>query len=202
MPRYKKYNDETKNQVVQRFLEGEDWQVTARKNCIPSSTVRSWVKKKRTEEAEEEAGEVVERRARGGARRVKITDEHKHFLEELINDNPSVTLKELQAKLALEMGLTVCLTTVGNAVNGMMYSYKKMHHEPATMNSLRNKEKRRDFRRTLTEAIGNGKRIVWQDETNFNVWCTRSTGWSRVGRRAVAAHCTSKGQNLHIIWCD
>ena len=67
------------------------------------------------------------------------------------------------------------------------------------MNSLPNKEKRRDFLHTLTEAIGNGKRIVWQDEINFNVWCTRSTGWSRVGRRAVAARCTSKGQNLHII---
>ena len=63
--------------------------------------------------------------------------------------------------------------------NGMMYSYKKMHYELATMNSLPNKEKRRDFLHTLTEAIGNGKRIVWQDETNFNVWCTRSTGWSR-----------------------
>ena len=52
---------------------------------------------------------------------------------------------------------------------------------------------------TLTTVIGNGKCIVWQDETNFNVWCTRSTGWSQVGRRTVAARCTPKGQNLHII---
>ena len=73
------------------------------------------------------------------------------------------------------MGLTVCLTTVGNAVNGMMYSYKKMHYEPATMNYLSNKE----------EPI--------------SMFGSRSTGWSRVGRRAVAARCTSKGQNLHII---
>ena len=81
-------------------------------------------------------------------------------MEQSINENPTVTLKELQAKLELEMGLTVCLTTVGNAVNGMMYYYKKMHYEPATMNSLLNKEKHRDFLRTLTETIGNGKRIV------------------------------------------
>ena len=73
------------------------------------------------------------------------------------------------------MGLTVCLTTVGNTVNGMMYSYKKMHYEPATMNYLSNKE----------EPI--------------SMFGSRSTGWSRVGRRAVAARCTSKGQNLHII---
>ena len=66
------------------------------------------------------------------------------------------------------------------------------------MNSLQNKEKLRDFLRTLTEAIDNGKRIVWQDETNFNVYCTRSTRWGHVGRRAVAARCTSKGQNLQM----
>ena len=35
-----------------------------------------------------------------------------------------------------------------------------MHYETATVNSLRNKEKRSDFLRTLTETIGNGKRIV------------------------------------------
>ena len=37
---------------------------------------------------------------------------------------------------------------------------EKMHHEPATMNSLWNKEKRHDFLCMLTEASGNGKRIV------------------------------------------
>ena len=83
-------------------------------------------------------------RIRGGAHHVKISDEHKTFLEQRINENPSVTLKELQTKLHLEMGLTVCLTTVGNVVKGMMYSYKKMHHEPSTMNSLENREKRHD----------------------------------------------------------
>ena len=67
------------------------------------------------------------------------------------------------------------------------------------MNSLQNKEKRCNFLRTLTEAIGNGKSIVWQDETNFNVWCTQSSGWSHLGRRAVEACCAFKGQNLHII---
>ena len=198
MPKYKKYDEATKNRVVQRFLQGEDWQITARENGIPLITARSWVKKKTIEEAQEEAREVVSTRKRGGARHVKISDEHKAFLEQRINENPSVTLKELQTKLQLEIGLTVCLTTVGNAVKGMMYSYKKTHHEPSTVNSLQNREKHRDFLRTLTAVIGNGKRIVWQDETNFNVWCTRSTGWSQVDRRTVAARCTSKGQNLHI----
>ena len=96
-------------------------------------------------------------KTRGGACHVKISDDYKAFLEQRINENPSVTLKELQAKLQLEIGLTVCLTTEGNAVKGMMYSYKKMNHEPSAINSLQNREKRRDFLRTFTAAISNGK---------------------------------------------
>ena len=68
------------------------------------------MKKQKLEETREKAGEVVETRTRGGARSVRITDDHKNFLEQRINENPSVTLKELQAKLEMEMGLTVCLT--------------------------------------------------------------------------------------------
>ena len=191
MPKHKKYDKAKKNRVVRRFLQGEDWQITVRENGIPLTTVRSWVKMKTIEEAREEAREVVLTRTSGGARHVKISDEYKAFLKQRINENPSVTLKELQTKLQLEIGLTVCLTTVRNAVKGMMYSYKKMYHEPSTMNSLQNRENRRDFLRTLTTAIGNGKRMVWQDETNFNFWFTRSTGWSQVDSKTVAARCTS-----------
>ena len=68
MPRYNKYDVATRKRVVQRFLQGEDWQVTARKNGIPFSTVRPWVKKKKVQEVQEEAGVVVETRPRGGAR--------------------------------------------------------------------------------------------------------------------------------------
>ena len=99
MPKYKKYDEATKNRGVRRFLQGEDWQITVRKNSIPLTTVRSWVKKKTIEEAREEAGEVVLTRTRGGARHVIITDEYNAFLEQRINENPGMTLKELQAKL-------------------------------------------------------------------------------------------------------
>ena len=75
MPQYNKYGEAMRNRVVKRFLQGEDWQVTARENGITFSTVRSWVKKQTF---------FVETRTRGGARRVKITD-HKNFLEQRIN---------------------------------------------------------------------------------------------------------------------
>ena len=63
------------------------------------------------------------------------------FLEEWINPNPAVTLKEMQINLESVASLRVCLSTVGNTVNGMLYSTKKLHHKPSTMNSPANKAK-------------------------------------------------------------
>ena len=34
MPRYNKYDEATKKRVVKRFLQGENWQVTARENEV------------------------------------------------------------------------------------------------------------------------------------------------------------------------
>ena len=62
-----------------------------------------------------------------------------------------------------------------------------MHYEPAKQKP------------SVMASVLYGKRIVWQDKTNFNVWCTQSTGWSHVGHRAVAARCTFKDQNLQMI---
>ena len=52
MPQYNKYGEAMRNRVVKRFLQGEDWQVAARENGIPFSTVRSWVKKQKLEKHE------------------------------------------------------------------------------------------------------------------------------------------------------
>ena len=95
MPRFIKFDESTKKRVVKRFQQGENWQVTARENGIPFSTVRSWVKKKKVDEAQDEAGEVVERRPRGGARLVKVNNERKNFLKQRINENLGVILMEL-----------------------------------------------------------------------------------------------------------
>ncbi|KAE8992945.1 hypothetical protein PF011_g17349 [Phytophthora fragariae] len=40
--------------------------------------------------------------------------------------------------------------------------------------------------------------IVYQDETNFNLYLSRSEGWSRIGERAVVQLPPSQGKNFHI----
>lgn len=44
-----------------------------------------------------------------------------------------------------------------------------------------------------------GKRVIWIDETNFNLYCTRQRGRSIQGSRVRIPVANSKGRNLHII---
>ncbi|KAE9010321.1 hypothetical protein PR001_g16202 [Phytophthora rubi] len=80
----------------------------------------------------------------------------------------------------------------------MLYSTKKLRIEKATMNNSINKQKRKEFVEKLDGHISRGDMIAYQDETNFNLYLSRSEGWSRIGERAVVQLPPSQGKNLHI----
>ncbi|KAE9310131.1 hypothetical protein PF008_g20534 [Phytophthora fragariae] len=80
----------------------------------------------------------------------------------------------------------------------MLYSTKRLRIEKETMNSSVNKEKRKTFVAELNKHIKKGNVVVFQDETNFNLYLSRNEGWSRIGERAVVQLPLSKGSNLHV----
>jgi hypothetical protein len=48
-------------------------------------------------------------------------------------------------------------------------------------------------------AVGAGKHIVYIDESNGNLFCTRTIGRSKVGQRATITLTGSKGPNVHML---
>ena len=84
-------------------------------------------------------------------------------------------------------------------MEGRFYTVKKIRFEPATMNSEENKAKRAYYVSRLMEESGNGKTIVYIDETNCNLFLRRSFGRSRKGTRCTVKAPTSKGKNVHVI---
>jgi hypothetical protein len=90
-----------------------------------------------------------------------------------------------------------------------MYSLKRVRVDKATMNSATNKAttssttnkaKRKAFVENLNKHIDAGNRIVFQDETSFNLYLSRTTGWSRVGERAVVALPPPQKTHSHPGW--
>nr|CAI5834115.1 unnamed protein product [Callosobruchus analis] len=76
---------------------------------------------------------------------------------------------------------------------------KQVHKQPISMDSEENKRKRVEHVTALNRYIELGKQIVWIDETNFNLFCRRTRGRSRVGVRAVQHLPAARGPNVHLI---
>ncbi|EGZ22552.1 hypothetical protein PHYSODRAFT_314137 [Phytophthora sojae] len=69
------------------------------------------------------------------------------------------------------------------------------------MNSDRVKALRREYVLKIMKAQSKRKRILYFDETIFNLFCSRTCGWSRRGSRAVVVRPGLKGGNLSVIAC-
>eukprot|EP00924_Labyrinthula_sp_SR-Ha-C_P009418 snap_masked-scaffold_2-processed-gene-23.28-mRNA-1 protein AED:0.15 eAED:0.15 QI:0/-1/0/1/-1/1/1/0/62 len=60
-----------------------------------------------------------------------------------------------------------------------------MLHELMGANSMANKIKSKAFFHEIKRLIGFGKDIIFVDETNYNLFCSRSRGCSPQGYRAI-----------------
>lgn len=87
----------------------------------------------------------------------------------------------MKGKILNTFQKNVSASTVGNYLEGRVFTVKQVHYEPVTMNSIENKTRRAEYFRTLNKLIQQGKQIVWLDETNFNLFCRRKRGRARAG---------------------
>ncbi|KAE9341309.1 hypothetical protein PR003_g10049 [Phytophthora rubi] len=119
-------------------------------------------------------------------------------LEEYIEEDCRHTLTDLRDFLFSDLRISVGKSSIHRALQGMLYSVKRVHIEKATMNSAANKAKRKEVIENLNKHIDAGNMIFFQDKTNFNLYLSQPTCWSRVGERAVVALPPSQGENLHV----
>ncbi|OWY94361.1 Transposase [Phytophthora megakarya] len=106
--------------------------------------------------------------------------------------------QQMVDRLHIDLGVVVGTSSIHHALQGMIYSVKKLRIEKVTMNNTTNKDKRKKFVEALNKHIKNGDMIIYHDETNFNMYLSRGEGWSRVGERATVALPPSQGANLHV----
>ncbi|KAG2884865.1 hypothetical protein PC129_g23429 [Phytophthora cactorum] len=119
-----------------------------------------------------------------------------------LREDPDLTLRQLTDALEHECGVYVVPQTVKNHVDGACFTLKQMHKEPQYMNTMTNKQKRRAYLHQLQQYQAMGKVILYMDETNFNLWSSRTRGRSLRGRRAVKKVFAGGGQNMHVIACN
>lgn len=185
---YAKTAEKDRRLIVEAANRGEDWRGLSEKLGVNSKTAYTWVR----------SGQPSPN-TRGGHKPKKLDDEEIEQLLSLVESNPSVTLRSLQSHVLSNFHKAVSTTTIGNVLQGRLFSVKMVHHQSVTMNTIQNKERRRAYVSTLNNYIRDGKQVVWVDETNFNLFVRRRVGWSKVGHRTVVPLPSSRGPNIHLI---
>jgi transposase len=200
-PRRRK-NDLRSSNTIKRVVRKHEEDYDGFQNFIHSlevkrTTALNWVQQYRGR-----LHEVQMRKKRGGKKEgsVKLNEQHIDAIAEYLEDNPLITLRELSDNIKRDFDISVHPSTIDKRIRGLFTLKKKSTIVPENMNSLVNKEKRKEYVIKVQDLLRQrDTRVIFLDECNFNLFCSRSEGRSRVGERCVIRGPASKGQNIHCI---
>ena len=179
--------DNIKKQICALYNNGGDWRALATTLGVKTTTSYRWVN-----------GQNVVEKQRGGSRTGKITNEHRDFMEKCVEENSRITLKQMKDKLLQTHQIDVSTECVRKNLNGMLFTLKNIHREPENANNAINKNKRCRYVEELLTYQSENKPIIYMDETNFNLFISRTKGRSKKGSRCryIAAGCRGASRSL------
>ena len=148
-------------EFVRFHFINEDWRALAKTLGVKKSTAYRWVKNHQNQ---------IPKKQRGGKRETKITNQHRVFMEQYIEENPRITLVQLREKFQNNHQIIVSTECLRTHLDGLLYTLKDIRKEPERANIESNKIKRRDYVRKLLEYQSNNVPILYMDETNFNLY--------------------------------
>ena len=186
--RYVLSSPNDRRRIVECAERFEDWVNLAQTLGIKYKTAYNWVRSGNSNFI-----------GKGGFKPKKLTEDQIEETLTWIENDCQLTLVAIKTKILRQFNINVNTTTIANYLEGRLFSLKKVHKEPSTMNSYENKQKRAEYDRNINEHITNGRQIVWLDETNFNLFCRKKQGRARRGKRAIMKVPASKGLNIHLI---
>lgn len=186
--RYKKHNNQDRTRIVACANKGDDWTALVKSLGIQYKTAFHWVQSGR-----------VKMLQKGGKKPKILTEAEIDIIISWVEEDNGFTLRQLKTRIQEHFRKVLSLTTIGNYLEGRLFTVKQFHNEAITMNSVENKNKREQYVRALNEHIRDGKQIIWMDETNFNLFCRRTRGRARKGGRAIQQLPSARGPNVHLI---
>jgi len=189
MPRgkYARTSLTDRQRIVKVANEEGDWRQLANQLGVKYKTAYTWVR-----------AQADIPKPKGGSEK-RLTEDQIDILVAEIEKDPSVTLEQLVQRSKDSMGISLCKSTIHNYLDGRLITVKKVHLMPNIMNSEINKELRKQHVERVSQYMRENKYIIWMDETNLNLFCRRTQGRARIGKRAVVAMPNSKGPNVHVI---
>ncbi|XP_015782284.1 uncharacterized protein LOC107360179 [Tetranychus urticae] len=136
------------------------------------SIERVWIKENR-----------VTKKKKGGTV-PKLNDSDKILIKEWLDENISLTLKDLVNKIRVELNKNVSQATVDRAIKGFHYSVKRVSLVPERRNDATTIEKRYDYARQFISIQHQREKIFFIDEFGIQIHSRTNYGRSLIGSRA------------------
>ena len=152
----KPYSTETRQRVIDAYVDGRDWKAVSLALGVPFRTVNRWIS---------DVNNSRERGRHGGHKRRILSEANIEQLAERISEDPTVTLNMLRVRLKVEYEVDVSVSTIGNCLDGQLITLKKLYPISETMNSQVNKNRRKEFVEYLLRAQDAEDYIIWIDES-------------------------------------
>lgn len=184
---------EQRQRIIQAFENvSEDYWTVAATIGVNRSTARSIVARYLRE------GRTAER-PRGGANHVRVDDEMRNCLNDIINENCLLTLAQIYQELRQRLPRKPAFhdRTVARTLEVMLYRVKLARPLPADRNGPDVLQKRVDYANWFMHyAVANHS--IFVDECGYNIWTARSHGRARMGKRAYRQVCGQRGRNVTV----
>ena len=172
---------EDKLRLIRAYRALEDYQMLADQLGINRSTARTLV----ATAMREEDPEALVYRPRGGARTTKVDDGMRSAVEDILGGNPAITLRDLNNELRRRLPNKPYISEghLSRVCHGLLFTLKKLEAAPADRNRADVKEERHAYATWFLEVANRAPRVVYIDESGFNVWTQGTRGRARVGDR-------------------
>lgn len=182
-------SDEERRLIVQCARNGDDLKFVSKHLGINIKTCRGIARRNR------ETG------LKRGFKKRKFSDDVIANLRDMVDKNPSLSLKKIKAVFESEnTGMTISATSIDRLLDCHGYSTKPCTSQLADRNRTDVKMKRANYARWL-ETRGRFVLRMYISETDFNIWCSRSNGRSADEKSRTRTFRSSKVVNLNIIAC-
>ncbi|KAA0199165.1 hypothetical protein FBUS_08094 [Fasciolopsis buskii] len=173
-------------QFVRAFEDGKDWRVVAKHDGVNYQTVYHQI----------HADELrYERLPRSETQSKSLdymeTDQIVTWLEE----DPTVTLELLQARVKAEFDKNVSHTTIGNHLDCRLITLKNFHLIPFGMKNSNTKERRKYSVLKMFKLDRLEDCIYWTDERNLDLFFPRTMEQCTEDTRSCLQICYNRGRS-------
>lgn len=184
-------SNEIRALIIRSVVEqGESISDAMRSFNLPRTTIYDIVKKHR------ETGEI-NKSSKGGAINVKLTEQLKTSLINIMNDNTSKSILDVKIELAIDVNVT----TVWRWVKKLGYTFKMTRPIPSRRNDEDVKAERKLYVRWYNAVPFKMRysNLIFIDESPFHLHMMRSHSWAKRGVTPNPILAPSKGHNVTMI---